>query len=140
MISVFLISTIVFLAALTSASASVKINPSNHFFVDGNSRTRIFHGVNAVYKIAPWFPSTEGFDFKSSLSATDAKNLKSWGFNVVRLGIMWPGLEPGKRGDYNQEYLSNIQKIVELLAKENIYVVLDFHQDLFHRKFCGEGG
>ena len=45
----------------------------------------------------------------------------------------------GSRGDYNREYLDNIQTIVENLAAEGVYVVLDFHQDLFHRKYCGEG-
>jgi endoglycosylceramidase len=28
---------------------------------------------------------------------------------------------------------------VHNLAKNDIYVILDFHQDLWHRKFCGEG-
>jgi hypothetical protein len=57
-------------------------------------RNLIFHGVNAVYKIAPWHPSTTGFDPLSSLSDIDAANLKSWGFNIVRLGVMWPGKFP----------------------------------------------
>eukprot|EP00981_Chlorochromonas_danica_P009322 scaffold2613_cov159-Ochromonas_danica.AAC.9 len=100
---------------------------------------RIFHGVNAVYKIPPWFPTTTGFDSSNSLSAEDAKNLRSWGFNIVRLGVMWPGVEPTSRGAYNQSYLDQIETIVTNLAKEEIYVILDFHQDLWHRKFCGEG-
>ena len=102
-------------------------------------RTLIFHGVNAVYKIAPWHPATTGYDSTSTLSSTDAANLKDWGFNVVRLGVMWPGVEPGARGAYNQTYLDQIETIVKNLAKEDIYVVLDLHQDLLHRKYCGEG-
>lgn len=43
------------------------------------------------------------------------------------------------RGDYNRGYLDNIEVIVKALAAEDIFVVLDFHQDLLHRKYCGEG-
>ncbi len=52
---------------------------------------------------------------------------------------MWPGVEPGERGVYDQGYLDQIEVIVTNLAKNNIAVILDFHQDLWHRKFCGEG-
>lgn len=97
------------------------------------------HGVNAVYKVAPWYPATTGFDSTTTLSDTDSQNLHNWGFNVVRLGVMWPGVEPGARGAYNQTYLDEIENIVTSLGKQNIRVVLDFHQDIWHRKFCGEG-
>jgi endoglycosylceramidase len=73
------------------------------------------------------------------LSDIDAANLRKWGFNIVRLGVMWPGVEPGERGVYSQEYLNEIETIVTNLGKNNIKVILDFHQDLWHRKFCGEG-
>lgn len=73
------------------------------------------------------------------MSDIDAKNLASWGFNVVRLGVMWVGLEPGAKGSYNATYLDEIETIVKTLSAENIYVILDFHQDLLHRKYCGEG-
>lgn len=69
----------------------------------------------------------------------DAKNLRNWGFNIVRLGVMWPGVEPGAQGDYDQTYLDQIETIVTNLGKQGISVILDFHQDLWHRKFCGEG-
>lgn len=102
-------------------------------------RTRIFHGVNAVYKIPPYHPTTSGFDASNTLSQIDSDNLRSWGFNIVRLGVMWPGMEPNERGSYNQTYIGELQKIVEYLQSNEIYVILDFHQDLWHRKFCGEG-
>jgi aryl-phospho-beta-D-glucosidase BglC (GH1 family) len=46
---------------------------------------------------------------------------------------MWPGVEPGNRGDYNMTYLQEIGKIVDNLGKSDIYVILDLHQDLLHR-------
>jgi endoglycosylceramidase len=117
---------------------NIKIDTNTHGFIDEIGRNRIFHGMNAVYKVAPWHPSLEGFDPLNSLSDIDANNLKQWGFNIVRLGVMWPGVEPLK-GQYNSTYLDNIETIVTNLANNDIYVILDFHQDIWHREFCGEG-
>lgn len=44
-----------------------------------------------------------------------------------------------QRGILNEEYLLHIRDIVRLAAKYNIYVILDAHQDLLNRQFCGEG-
>lgn len=44
--------------------------------MDEYNREIIFHGVNAVYKVFPWVPQTEGFDAENSLSDIDAKQLK----------------------------------------------------------------
>jgi len=130
---------IIFTIIQLSQGSTVRIDINTKQFVDENNRVLLFHGINAVYKLAPWIPMTEGFDANYSLSDIDAMNLANWGFNVVRLGVMWPGVEPGTRGDYNISYLEEVNKIVKYLEKENIYVILDLHQDLFHRKFCGEG-
>ena len=53
----------------------------------------LFHGVNMVYKIPPYIPSTAGFDPELSLTDLEIDNLKSWGFNFVRLGVMWEAVE-----------------------------------------------
>ena len=104
-------------------NAYIQVDPNTHGFVDEFGRARIFHGVNAVYKIPPWYPETEGFDPKNSLTDIDAKTLKSWGFNVVRLGVMWPGVEPTK-GNYNFTYLDQMETIIKNLGNEGIFVIL----------------
>jgi len=97
-----------------------------------------FHGVNVVYKAFPYVPPTTGFDAQYSFGDQDYKILKSLGMNIVRLGVMWPGVEP-TRGSYNETYLSEIDAIIASLEKYGIYVLLDFHQDVLSEKFCGEG-
>eukprot|EP01118_Nematostelium_gracile_P005547 TRINITY_DN1761_c0_g1_i1.p1 TRINITY_DN1761_c0_g1~~TRINITY_DN1761_c0_g1_i1.p1 ORF type:complete len:423 (+),score=83.55 TRINITY_DN1761_c0_g1_i1:140-1408(+) len=57
---------------------------------------------------------------------------------MVRLGIMWPGVEPNQ-GNYNKTYLQAISSIVSSLGNGGIWTLLDIHQDIFNRKFCGEG-
>jgi len=118
--------------------AVIKVNPANQFLVDELGRVRLFHGVNAVYKLPPWHPHTSGFDPINSLSEIDAQNLQNWGFNMVRLGVMWPGVEPAK-GYYNMTYINIMQEIVQTLANYGIYTLIDFHQDVLNRRFCGEG-
>lgn len=124
-------------ASASSREAAVKTE--NKKFIDSLGRTMIYRGQNAVFKIAPWLPSSEGFDTTTTLSKIDARHLKDWGFNVVRLGVMWPGLEPGAQGDYSDQYLNEVDVIVQHLKAHDISVVLDLHQDLFSRDYCGEG-
>lgn len=52
--------------------------------------------------------------------------------------MAWEGVEP-KRGDYNYTYINVLKKIVKNCNEFGIKVILDSHQDLFSRKFCGEG-
>ena len=38
------------------------INPETRFLVDSHGRTTMLHGVNAIYKVDPYIPSTGAFD------------------------------------------------------------------------------
>ena len=79
-----------------------RIHTSGHRFMDQAGRQRIFHGLNLVCKgdrqpdgsinyIGPW---QEG-DFRA---------LAGWGFNVVRLGLIWDAVEP-QPGVYDEQTL-----------------------------------
>jgi len=109
-----------------------------HVMVDKTGRMRLFHGVNAVYKIPPYIPTTTGWDTKTTLSDKDAENLQKWGFNMVRLGVMWPGLMPQK-DSFDDGYLKTVGQIIDTLYKHGILVLIDLHQDLGGRMLCGEG-
>jgi len=81
---------------------------------------------------------TTEFDPMLSLSERDIQQLHDWGFNSVRLGVMWPGVEP-EQGQYNTTYIEVMQKIVNDLGKAGIYSIIDFHQDVISPFYCGEG-
>ena len=106
--------------------------------VDQSGRVRIFHGVNAVYKTPPYHPSVDSFDPFHSLSEEDMLNFYEWGFNVVRLGVLWIGVEP-VQNQVNQTYLDVMGSIVQKLDEHNIYSLVDSHQDAWNRHLCGEG-
>ena len=69
-------------------------SPGGPFLYDQKGRVVFFHGVNAVYKHPPYelYPAS---DKPWDLGAADASLMARLGFNVVRLGMTWKGLEPG---------------------------------------------
>lgn len=104
-------------------------------FVDAQKRTRFFHGVNAVRKVPPFHPRLHGpADGSTSLTADDALRLKSWGFNVVRLGVLWNAVYPGA-GQVNTTYLAAVRDIVEMLDAHGIMTLVDMHQDAMYNDF-----
>lgn len=108
-------------------------------FEDEANRSVLFHGVNIVYKVPPYLPSLRGdFDPELSLNQFDIDNLRKWGMNFVRLGVMWEAVET-KPGVYDQDYLDKVESLINRLGEAGIYTLVDAHQDVFARSFCGEG-
>ncbi|KAL1917397.1 uncharacterized protein VTP21DRAFT_5053 [Calcarisporiella thermophila] len=114
------------------------VDPATSQFIDAAGRSVIFHGTNVVYKSPPFHPWVDKFDVKHSFSEEDAKILSELNVNMIRLGVMWVGVEPQK-GKYDEKYLEAIRKIVEHCAKYGIFVLLDSHQDVLTEQFCGGG-
>ena len=107
-------------------------------FVDSAGRERFFHGTNAIAKGPPWVPTTDVFSPDLSMVDRDFAKIQSFGMNMLRLGTMWPGVEP-VRGQYNASYLEQLEKIVQMAAARGIYTLLDMHQDGLSEMYCGEG-
>lgn len=108
-------------------------------FVDQEGRRVILRGVNAGgrSKFPPFLPFDPGDDFEAALE-TYADGVAAMGFNVVRLLVIYEAAEP-VRGTYDQAYLSQYDAMVRAFAKRGIYVIVDGHQDLFSRRFHGDG-
>ena len=102
------------------------------WLVDGQGRVRIDHGVNMVYKRAPYAADAAGF------SSDDARFLARNGFTTVRLGLTWKAVEP-QPGRYDDDYLDRVRSTVRMLDEHGIVSLLDFHQDLYNERFQGEG-
>ena len=98
----------------------------------------ILHGVNVVYKEHPFIPRTDIFHHEESLNEQDARDLQSLGFNVVRLGVVWEAVETAP-GVFNYTFLDEVEGIIEMLARHNIYTLIDSHQDVFAKMVCGGG-
>jgi len=119
-------------------SSQFLVDSEKNKIIDTQGRERFFHGTNVVYKSDPFIPVIDHFDAKESFSVEDADLLSSMGFNTIRLGVLWAGLEPVE-GEYNMTYLDMVEEIVVMAGERGIYTLIDMHQDAFNAKFCGNG-
>ncbi len=151
------------LAALSDLAANTYVNGAlssagGPFMTDRFGRTIMLNGVNAVYKRAP-YTLTVLPNQPNSLGPADAQRIASLGFNVVRLGVIWAGIEPGSGGPNQprvctpgpykdpgmwngavaQRYIDQVAKVVTELGKRHIYSLIDMHQDVWSSDFSGEG-
>ena len=87
----------------------------------------LLRGVNVVVKNPPYIPDIYGqFDPQISLNEKDMDDLLRWGFNIVRLGVIWEAVEV-EPGVYNTTYLDEIEKLVNKLGERGIYSIIDSH-------------
>jgi endoglycosylceramidase len=165
--------------------------PGGPFLRDAHGRRLQLHGVDLVAKCGggarpapaagtPCIGSPSGSQPAFVLSPTasdpgrrftaaDAATLQQLGFAVVRLGIVWQGLEPGPaharpndprycarhragtafprlgsadpyRASAVSAYLASTDRIVALLAHAGLRVILDMHQDAYGSAFSEPHG
>ncbi len=125
-------------AAPACASPKPPLDHQGRWLTDKVGRAVILHGFNMVYKVGSYRPEDTGF------GADDARFLRRNGFNTIRLGIIYNGLEPEPPDSsgtprYRLGYLRSIARTERVLAKRKIFSLLDFHQDLYNERFEGEG-
>ncbi len=92
--------------------------------IDAQGRRVLIHGTNMVIKASPWLPD------ETILSDQDLTNLRTDGFNAVRLGVWYKQLLP-EVGVVDTAYLDRVESVVDRLTAAGLWVLLDFHQDLF---------
>lgn len=103
------------------------ISTANGGFIDENGRQVILHGINLVNK-----DSSTGYIGRERPELFET--FRSWGFNCVRLGVIWDGLEP-QPGVFNESYLQKIDRQVAWARENELFVFLDMHQDLYSALF-----
>jgi len=140
----------------SSAKGVKAIWKSGSWFRDEHGRYILFRGVNFAgrSKLPPYLPISpleikdlSGLDLKKEiqLAKPELDLLKKLGFNIVRLLISWKALEPRPNPNLNEllsegkDYLLHIKQIVDELYSRNIYVILDFHQDIANEAYGGDG-
>ncbi|SDD51657.1 cellulase family glycosylhydrolase [Nocardioides lianchengensis] len=121
--------------ASAAEERSPQLRREGRWLVDPQGRVVIVHGLNLVWKHAPYAaPATrEGF------TRRDARWLARHGFNAARVGTLWAGLTPDAPGRADPAYLRRTQRVLDLLAKRRIWIQLDLHQDQWHETYGGEG-
>jgi len=109
------------------------IHTEGRWIKDEKGRVILLRGMNLSNKAKspPFHPLRD--DQEAELD-----RLKAWGFNSLRYLIIWEAIEPAP-GVYNQYYLSKLDEWVDRATSRGFYLVLDMHQDIYSRVFCGDG-
>jgi aryl-phospho-beta-D-glucosidase BglC (GH1 family) len=63
----------------------------------------------------------------------EIRKLRDAGFDSFRLLVMWEGIEPRRKGQYDQEYLHYLKNVVSIAAELGVYILVDFHHDMVSR-------
>jgi endoglycosylceramidase len=93
--------------------------------IDDRGRVVQIHGINMVRKAAPFHVSPDEPNFEENLD-----RIVRAGFNGVRLGVWMAALMP-QPGVIDAAYLDEVQRGLDALAERDMWVLLDFHQDVF---------
>lgn len=99
---------------------------------DQQGRVVILHGLQLAHKTTPYYPPPDSF------TADDVRLIREAGFNAVRLAWFWKGLEP-QRGQYDETYLAQYIRQTQLISKQGLFVMPEFHQDLYNEQTLGAG-
>lgn len=107
---------------------------------DGLGRVVVLRGVNAGgrSKFAPYMP----FDFAAP--EFDARlgayldRAQSWGIDALRVPFTWAAVEPVQGAD-DETFLKRYDALVDGAWARGLWVIVDFHQDLYAEAFCGDG-
>jgi len=131
----------------TLEDASLRVEGT--LVLDALDREVLLRGINAGgrSKLPPFLP----FDYAESPEPIydgaptfdEAVELyvdrvHSWGHNVVRVPFTWEAVEP-ERDAFDEDWLSAYESLVNAFSERDIYVIVDYHQDVYSRVFCGDG-
>lgn len=107
---------------------------------DALGRVVFLRGVNmgGHSKLPPFAPfdfAPGGFDAALEAYVTRAA---AWGIDVARVPFTWEAVEP-TRGADDAAFLARFDALLDALWKRGIYTIVDAHQDVYARVFCGSG-
>ncbi len=107
---------------------------------DALGRVVFLRGVNmgGHSKLPPFSPFEYGSGgYAAALEAYVAR-AASWGIDVARVPFTWEAVEP-TRGKDDAEFLARYDALLDALWRRGIYTIIDAHQDVYARVFCGSG-
>ncbi len=125
-------------------------------FKDAQGRTLLLRGVNlggsSKVPLSPNGASylREGFYDRPTISFVGRpfplaeadehfNRLRKWGFNFLRLLITWEAIEHQGPGQYDEDYLNYLYRLVKKAGEYGFNLFIDPHQDVWSRFTGGDG-
>ena len=116
-----LLLALVLLAVCPSAAGAADLRVDGARFADRQGREVILRGGALIKKSAPGLPV---------MTERDWENVRALGWNSLRLGTAWEHVEP-RDGEYDAAYLDAFAALAREAMDRGLYVVIDFHQDVW---------
>lgn len=98
---------------------------------DHQGRFIILRGVN-YNVLGDYWQGNTTIPTTATYSEEHLRLMSFYGFNCIRLLFTWSALEP-QPGQYNQEYIQTINRVIEDAKKYGLYIILDMHQDAYSK-------
>jgi endoglycosylceramidase len=108
--------------------------------LDQNDRRILLRGINTGgrSKFAPFSPFDYApGEFEAALNTYMDKPVE-WGLNVLRVPFSWDGMEP-EQGVDDEEFLDRYDQLLDAAAARGLWTIVDFHQDVYSERYCGDG-
>ncbi len=122
----------VLVVAAFGAHAAAEPTSRPAYITDRNNRIVIYHGLNVCNA------AKAAKDFLPWHTREDFARMRDWGFNLVRYLVFWEAIEP-REGFYDDQYIAATIERFKWLNDLGIDVLVDVHQDLYARRFTGNG-
>lgn len=133
-----------------------KLQVRGRWFVDEDGRRRLLRGVNlGGSSKVPVVPdgrthlptdyadhrdvSFVGRPFPLEEADEHYGRLQRWGYTCLRFVITWEAVEHAGPGQYDEEYLDYLRRIVARADDYGLQVFIDPHQDVWSRMTGGDG-
>jgi endoglycosylceramidase len=122
------------------ALPSTRLHADGAVLRDALGRVVLLRGVNAGgrSKLPPFAPFdyAEG-DYQAALDVY-LDRAASWGIDVLRVPFTWEAVEP-VQGQDDEAFLQRYDALLDGAWARGMYTVVDFHQDIYARIYCGDG-
>ncbi|MBM3201129.1 MAG: hypothetical protein FJZ56_01810 [Chlamydiae bacterium] len=115
---------------------------SGEWFTDEKKRKMLLRGSNILCKTPDeTIPniSFTGNPFELDEVDDHFERLRYWGFNCLRYTVTWEAVEHLGPGLYDTDFLDYLEQVIECAGRHDLFVFIDFHQDVWSR-FTGGCG
>ncbi|KAI7892581.1 glycoside hydrolase superfamily [Mucor mucedo] len=135
------------------------ITHSGQWFKDSLGRTLLMRGINvggsSKLPTSPYAGSTHLYDevlfwdhrnvsfvgrpFPLEEAHEHFSRLRAWGLTLIRFLVPWESIEHSGPGSYDEEYITYLRSLIEIMPKYGLKCVIDPHQDTWSRFSGGSG-